>query len=181
MAAEELAMLLTTAAAYSIRLIDDISRSDAAACITFRDGFRAPLEFSQRNSEQLLWLAEWSRGSRPVGVVTDPVGRILDLNVAHETGVAWVREFPTDRSRFRVAFWAYSPLCGLTREHPEFDRIYATLTAAAGKPGQLWVATHSEETVEDEPDEDGVTAALPESSMTKSNSCIKPPSAKATR
>jgi hypothetical protein len=154
-------MPITTVPAYSFRLIDGVSRTDRGAQVTFPDGSRACLDSSHANFEHLLWLAEWSRPSRAVGVVTDAAGRIIDLNSAHDTGVAWVREFPTARSRFRVAFWAYSPICGLTREQPEFDRIFATLTAAAGTQQQLWVVTHSEETVDDEPDEEGLIAALP--------------------
>jgi hypothetical protein len=154
-------MLITTVPAYSIRTVADLSQSDTGARIAFQDGSVYCLEVSHPNFEHLLWLAEWSRSSRHVGVVTDATGRILDLNVAHDTGVAWLREFPTDPGRFRVAFWAYNPICALTREQPEFDRIYASLTTAAGTPQQLWVATHSEETVNDEPDEEGLIAALP--------------------
>src|SRR6476659_8603320 len=108
-------MLITTAPAYSIRLIDEISRTDGGARITFQDGSRAHLESSHASFEHLLWLAEWSRPNRPIGVVTDASSRIVDLNSVHDTGVAWVCEFPADRTRFRVAFWAYSPICGLTR------------------------------------------------------------------
>jgi hypothetical protein len=105
--------------------------------------------------------AGWSRTCGPVGIVTEGAGRIVDLNVAHDTGVAWVRALPTHSGRFREAFWAYSPICGLTREHPEFDRIHASLLAAAGTAQPLWLATHSEETVDDEPEEEGLSAALP--------------------
>jgi hypothetical protein len=154
-------MLITTVPTCSIRLIDEVRRSDAGARIAFRDGSIACLESRHVNFEHLLWLAEWSCSSRPVGIVTDATGRILDLNAAHDTGVAWIREFSTDPGRCRVAFWAYSPICGLTREHPEFERIHATLTAAAGTPQPFWVATYSEETVDDEPDEEGLVAALP--------------------
>jgi hypothetical protein len=154
-------MPITTASTNSIRLIDAVSRADGGVKVAFRDGSVAWLDPNQTNFQHLLWLAEWSRPSRPIGVVTDAAGRILDLNAAHETGVAWVREYPTDRDRFRVAFWAYSPVCGLTREQPDFDRIFATLTAAAGTQQPLWVVTHSEETVEDEPDAEGLIAALP--------------------
>jgi hypothetical protein len=154
-------MLLTTVSAYSIRRIEEIRRDDGGAWLTCQGGCRARLDSSHPHFEHLLWLAEWSQPSRPVGIVTDGAGRIVDLNVAHDTGVAWVRALPTDSGRFRVAFWAYSPICGLTREHPEFDRIYASLLAAAGTAQPLWVATHSEDTVDDEPDEEGLSAALP--------------------
>jgi hypothetical protein len=142
-------------------MIDEVSRADGGARVVFRDGSHAQLESSHANFEHLLWLAEWSRAGRPVGLVTDSAGRIFDLNPAHDTGVAWVRALSTDFSRFRVAFWAYSPVCGLTREHPEFERIYATLIAAAATQEQLLVATYTEETVDDEADEEGLIAALP--------------------
>jgi hypothetical protein len=154
-------MLLTTALAYKIGQIEEVSRDDGGAWVMLRDGTRARLEAGQADYEHLLWLAEWSLPSRPVGVVLDASGRIFDLNAAHETSVARVRESPADRGVFRVAFWAYSPLCALKRAHPEFDRIHAALLAAAGTPQPLWVATHSRETVADGPDEDGSTAALP--------------------
>ncbi len=157
----EKTMLVTTAPTYGIRLVDRVSRSAEGACPTFHDGALACLESSHPHFEHLLWLAEWIAPSRPIGVITDAAGRILDLNSAHDTGVAWVRAFATDPRRFRVAFWAYSPICALTREHPEFDHIQAVLTAAVGTQQQLWVATHSEETLEDEPDEEGASTALP--------------------
>jgi hypothetical protein len=154
-------MSITTVPTCSIRIIDEVSQTDAGARVGFRNGSPAVLEASQPHFEHLLWLAEWSRASRPIGVVTDAADHIIDLNCAHETGVAWVRHYPTNRNCFRVAFWAYSPICGLTRAHPDFDRILATLTAAAGTSQQLWVVTHSDETVDDEPDEGGLVARLP--------------------
>jgi hypothetical protein len=154
-------MLITTVPKHSIRQIAEVSPCDGGARITFRDGFVAFLGSDQASFEQHQWLAEWSRSNRPVGVVTDGAARIIDLSAAHDTGVAWVQALPTDAGRYRVAFWAYSPLCALTRDHPEFDRIHATLNAAVGTTEQVWVATCSEETVDDEPDEEGLVAALP--------------------
>jgi hypothetical protein len=153
-------MLITTAPAFGIRLIDTVSQDNEGVRISFRDGPQARLERGHANFEHLLWLAQWSLSPRPVGFITDAAGRIIDLNPAHDTTVAWVRGFAMDPSRFRVAFWAYSPICALTQEHPEFDRILANLAAAAGTPQQLWVATYSEETVEEQ-DEEGLIAALP--------------------
>jgi hypothetical protein len=72
-----------------------------------------------------------------------------------------VREPAPGSDYLEVAFWAYSPICGLAREHPEFERLEATLTESAGKPKLLWVATHSAETVEGEPNEDGLIPAYP--------------------
>jgi hypothetical protein len=94
-------------------------------------------------------------------MVTDLSGRVLDLAAAHDTAVRSVREFPHDPSRFLVGFWAYSPVCGLTRDQPEFERIYATLTEAAQTGQMVWVVTHSQEVLEGEPDEDGLMPTYP--------------------
>lgn len=153
-------MSVTAAVNSGVRSVSDVRRTDTGVCVTFRDGSTACLDASHPNFAHLRELAEWAMQGRVVGVVTDGRGQLVDLNAAHDTTVYWVREFPTDPSRFRVAFWAYTPLCALTREHPEFDRIYATLTAAAGTQQMVWVVTHSGETVDDELDEDGLVAAL---------------------
>lgn len=154
-------MLVKTAPAYGIHQVVEVGRADGDARLTFEDGGSARLSSSHPDFEHLLWLAEWSRSGRPLGVVTGGSHWVTDLNAAHATGVAWLRELPTNPGRFRVAFWAYNPICGLTRDHPEFERIHATLAGAARTQERLWVATHSEETVEDQPDEQGLTAALP--------------------
>jgi hypothetical protein len=94
-------------------------------------------------------------------VVVDANGRVVDLNAAHDTPVRYLRESERDSNHLEVAFWAYSPICVLTRDHPEFERIRATLAQAAGTPRLLWVATHSGEKVEGEPEEDGLIPAYP--------------------
>jgi len=154
-------MSIATGLVYDIRFITDVKRNEHGAEITFRDGSAAYLESSGANGQHLLWLAEWSQSRRAVGVVLDSSGQIIDLNPIQDTSVHWIREFPTDRNRFAVAFWAYSPICGLTRDHPDFERIHATLTEAVKTSQSVWVATHSEEVVEDEPDMDGSIAVLP--------------------
>ncbi len=154
-------MSVVTAPKYGVRWVAEVRRAATGVCIVFRDGSTACLDASHPNFAHLRQLAEWAVQGRAVGVVTDGSDRLGDLNAAYDTTVYWIREFPTDPNRFRVAFWAYSPLCALTRDHPEFDRICATLTAAAGTPQMVWVVTHSEETVEGEPDEEGLVAALP--------------------
>jgi hypothetical protein len=44
-------------------------------------------------------------------------------------------------------------MCYLAKDHPEFDRLHASLAAAAGTPAQLWVANYSQ-MVKDEPTSD---------------------------
>jgi hypothetical protein len=152
---------LATTLIYDIRSVAEVKPNDHGVGITFRDGSAAYLESSHPNFHHLLWIVQWSRSGRALGLVVDGSGQILDLNSVHDTSVHWVREFPTDRTRIAVAFWAYSPVCGLTRDHPDFERIHTTLTEAVGTSQLVWVATHSEEVVDDEPDKDGLQAALP--------------------
>jgi hypothetical protein len=146
---------------YDVQFVSEVCPADDGVRVVFGDGTTAWLDASHPNFTRLQELAVWATSGRTVGFVMDGHGRLLDLNAAHETTVYWLAEFPTDPTYFRVAFWGHSPLCGLTRDHPEFDRIRATLTRAAGKPDRVWLTTSTEETVDDEPDEDGLTAALP--------------------
>jgi hypothetical protein len=146
---------------YDVQLIKTVHPVEEGVCLTLADGRQVRLAASHPSYP--LWMIHLEsklRDSYPVGIVSDESGQVLDLNTAHDTLVAWIRPLPTDPNRFRVAFWAYSPICGLTRDQPGFDRLHTLLTAAAGTQQRLWVVTHSQETVDDEPDETGASAAL---------------------
>jgi hypothetical protein len=155
-------MTVATGVTYGIHLVGEVVPAGGGLRILFRDGSSAFLEATHPHFAVCRINAESRRGrSLPVGVVLDAEGRVVDLNAAHDTPVRHVREFARDRNRLEVAFWAYNPICALIRDHPDFARIHATLAGAAGKPQILWVATHSEETVEGQPDEDGLVPAYP--------------------
>ena len=51
-----------------------------------------------------------------------------------------VRHAEEDEGRLPIWFWAFSPVCYLTRDHPEFDRIRATLERAAASGSRMWLA-----------------------------------------
>jgi hypothetical protein len=147
---------------YDVQLLKNVRPVAGGIQLTLGDGREVYLAASHPSYP--LWrihIESKLRDCYPVGIVTDESGQVLDLNTAHDTGVAWICAFPTDPNRFRVAFWAYSPICGLTRDQPGFDRLHAVLTATAGTQQRVWVVTHSEETVDDEPDTEGLIAALP--------------------
>jgi hypothetical protein len=155
-------VLTTTRLVFKIQPIRDVRWTAEAAYITLLDGSLARLECHHPNFDILrIYVESDLRRQRPVGVVLDPSGKVIDLGAAHDTTVHWLRAIATDPTRFAVAFWAYSPICCLTRDHPDFERIHATVTEAAGTSQLVWVATHSKEVVEDEPDKDGLRAALP--------------------
>jgi len=155
-------MLTTTNVVFKVQPIQDVRRTADGVWITFRDGSVARLDLDHPNFDILMiYLESDLRRSRPVGVIMGPLGRVLDLGAAHDTPVRSVQEFPNDPTRFQVGFWAYNPVCGLTRDQPEFERIHATLTKAAQTAQMVWVVTHSREVVEGEPDEDGLIPAYP--------------------
>src|SRR5260370_15266743 len=155
-------MLATTNLVLKTQTIHDVLRTAEAVCITLRDGSMARLERNHPNFDVLMIYVESDlRRRRPVGLVMDSSGRIIDIGAAHDTPVRSVQEFPNDSNRFQVGFWAYSPVCGLTRDQPEFERIHGTLTKAIQTGQMVWVVTHSQEVVEGEPDEDGSIPAYP--------------------
>jgi hypothetical protein len=143
-------------------LVVDVIAADGGVQILFEDGSSGFLDATHPHFAVCRLNAESRRGrSMPVGVALDADGRVVDLNAAHDTPVRYIRAFAMDRNCCEVAFWAYSPTCCLCRDHPDFERLHATLAEAVGKPKLLWVATHSQEMVEGEPDEDGLIPAYP--------------------
>jgi hypothetical protein len=155
-------MSVATRLTYGICFIAEVLPRQGGLRLRFREGSDAFLEASHPNFAACRINAE-SRCGRPlpVGVVLDTDGRVVDLNAAHDTPVRHLRAFEKDSNFLEVAFWAYSPLCALSRDHPEFERLQATLTETAGTPKRVWIATHSAECVEGEPDEDGLIPAYP--------------------
>jgi hypothetical protein len=139
-------MLVSTTATlvYDIRLVAGVSQVEGGLQIAFGDGTVALLDACHPNFDVLRIHAQANQGRPvPVGVVLDGAGQIVDLNTAHDTAVQSVQDCLDDHHRVKVAFWGYSPVCYLTRDHPEFERIQATLTKAVGTQAAVWVANHS--------------------------------------
>jgi hypothetical protein len=155
-------MLTTTSVVLKTLPIQDVRRTADAVWITLRDGTFARLDFNHPHFDLLMVCVESDlRRCRPVGIAMDSSGRVIDIGAAHDTPVRSIQAFPDDRTLFQVSFWAYSPVCGLSRDQPEFERIYATLTQAVNSSQMLWVVTHSQEVLEGEVDEDGLVPAYP--------------------
>ena len=74
------------------------------------------------------------------GLILDEHGTVVDLSWACDSSVNQIRDDPEDNSRLEVWFWAFSPVCYLTRDHPEFERIRSTLTEAATAGSRVWLA-----------------------------------------
>jgi hypothetical protein len=138
--------------------VSSLDRVVGGVAVSFRNGVRLLLDESDPNFDVLLAHAEAGlrRSLAPVGFVAANDGRIRDLATAHETPVRSVRPFPNNPGLFEVAFWAYSPLCAISRDQFGFERIYTTLLEATKTRQMVYVAVHSSEEIEGETDEDGL-------------------------
>jgi hypothetical protein len=148
-------MPVTTSVLFDIRPIVRVQRQAGRVQLTFRDGSVAHLEEAHPHFGTLMvFVDSESEQGRPVGVMLDASGRVIDLNEAHDVTVRYIRENQDTPDRLKVALWGFSPMCYLARDHPEYDRICSTLGAAAGTPTRLWVTNHSQ-MVQDEPTTEG--------------------------
>jgi hypothetical protein len=147
----------TTSLVFDIRPITPVQPCDGGVKLTFGDGSTACLDATHPYFDTLMvFVASEARRSRPVGIMLDASGKVLDLNEAHDVSVRYIRENEDTPDRLKVALWGFSPMCYLARDHPEFERIRTTLAAAAGIPARLWLANHSQ-MVHDEPASEGGT------------------------
>jgi hypothetical protein len=134
-------MLGTTPQVFDIQMVRTIQPSNGAVVIAFGSGLVARFPPDHPDRDRMLREAQSSLAEgRPVGVMVNGDGRLLELSHAHETGVDCVREDEDDENRLAIWFWGYSPVCYLTRDHPEFDRIRATLEQAAASGSRVWLA-----------------------------------------
>jgi hypothetical protein len=134
-------MLGTTPQVFDIQTVRTIQPSNGAFVVTFGSGLVARVPQDHPDRDRILREAESSlKEGGPVGVMVNGDGCILELSHAHETGVRSLRQDEEDQSRLPIWFWGYSPVCYLTRDHPEFDRIRATLEQAAASGSRVWLA-----------------------------------------
>jgi hypothetical protein len=132
-------MLGTTLRVFDIQVVRAIQSSNGALAITLANGLIARLVPDDVDRDRMLRAAEESlRDHRPVGVLLDGE-HVVELSPAHETAIASIRE-DEDKNRLAVWFWEYSPVCYLTRDHPEFDRILALLEQAIASGHRVWLA-----------------------------------------
>ncbi len=134
-------MIGTAPQVLAIQKVHSIQRSNGALVMAFESGLVAHLPPGHSDRDAMLREAESSlREHRPVGVMVDAEGSLVELTHAHDTSVDSVREDEEDPTRLAVWFWGYSPICYLTREHAEFERIRTTLEQAATSGNRVWLA-----------------------------------------
>ena len=136
-------MLETARQVLDIQTVSTIQPSNSAMAVGFGNGLVTRVPPGHSDGDNMLREATSSlEQGRPVGVMASGNGLLLELSHAHDTAVRSMREDEEDKSRLAVWLWEYSPVCYLTRDHPEFDRIRATLEQAAASGTRVWLANH---------------------------------------
>src|SRR5262245_39994276 len=112
-------MIGTATQTTEIQTVADIKSLSGFVELTLGDGLKARLLADHPGHDTILHDAEWSLcHGRPVGVLLDSTGRIVDLKYAIDTLVKRVTDCEEDPNRLEVGFWGYSPVCYVTRDHP---------------------------------------------------------------
>jgi hypothetical protein len=138
-------MLATAVQVYDIQIVTDVQPRDGEVELTFHSGLKARFSTDHPYRNLFLLQADGSwRHAMPVGVIVDPNGRVVDLSYAHGVSVAHIKDDEEDSTRVYVGFWGYCAVCYLTRDHPEFERIQATLKAAAASKSRVWFANETD-------------------------------------
>jgi hypothetical protein len=134
-------MIGTKTQLFDIQKVRDVQPSNGDFAVTFQNGLVACLCGNQPDRDKILREVRFSlRQHRPVGLLVNGGGELQEANAAHDTAVRSVEPEQAKERRLPVWFWAYSPVCYLTRDHPEFERIRATLEEAASSGRRVWLA-----------------------------------------
>jgi hypothetical protein len=134
-------MTATTTQVFDIQKVRAVQPSNGAVAITFQSGLVVWLPPNHSEHDSILWEVEHSiQWGRPVGVMVNSDGRLLELSHTHDTSVHSVRQDEENKSGLQIWFWAFSPVSYLTFDHPEFDRIRATLEQAIAAGTRVWLA-----------------------------------------
>jgi hypothetical protein len=128
---------------YDIQRVREVVPCAGGMQIVLAGGLSVCLRAEHPQYERILRQARSSAASgEPVGLMVGETRELLELNYTHQSAVRYVRPDEDDPSRLMVAFWAYSPICYLTRSHPEFERIKYTLAQALTRDEPVILANH---------------------------------------
>jgi hypothetical protein len=136
-------MIEGTTQVFDIQNVRAVQCPNGSVAITFQSGLVAWLPSDHPEHDRILHEVECSsQWGRPVGVLVNGDGRLLELSHTHDTSVHSVQQDEEGKSRLAVSLWGCSPVCYLTLDHPEFDRIRATLEQAIATGTRVWLANH---------------------------------------
>jgi hypothetical protein len=135
-------MLQTACQIYDIQVVTHALPCNGDLKVTFQSGLVATLPANHPDQEIIRDLIQDSLLVKtPLGILIDTSGQITELNYTYESTVRYVGD-DTRPDRLLLGFWAYSAVCYLMRDHPEFERIQATLTEAARSGSRVVFANY---------------------------------------
>jgi hypothetical protein len=116
---------------YDIQVIQAIEPCAGGSRLVFHGGLSGCVPKGHPEFERIVRYAQSSleHGS-PLGFIVNNAGEVVEVNHTHQSTVRFVNQDDEDPNRLMVGFWAYGPLCYLTKDHPEFERIRDTLRDA---------------------------------------------------
>lgn len=127
----------------NIQIVQAIQPCDSGVCLVFQDGLSACVPKGHPEYERIVRFAEGSVQHRtPIGFLLDNAGEVAELNHTYQSTVRFVNQDEEDPTRLTVGFWAYSPICYLTKDHPELERIHDTLLNAFRTGNQVLLVNH---------------------------------------
>jgi hypothetical protein len=130
---------------HDIQTVTGLQPCDSGAVrIDFRGGLSATLSPEHPDRDVILLQIDRSfRQGDLVGVMVDAAGRLVDLRYANRVTVRYVKDDEEDENRVMVAFWGFSSIGYLTRDHPDFERVRTTLAEAAANGSPVWFANRT--------------------------------------
>jgi hypothetical protein len=132
-----------TVPTHEIHCIQQIEPVDSGTVFVLAGGARVLLPSSHSDRSLLLLQAQacLKRGC-PAGLIVDGNGQVVDLTPAERSLVREVRP-AEDGQGLEVSFWASPSVDRLPLDHPDFERIEATVRAALAAKEQVWFATRT--------------------------------------
>src|SRR5579883_3184981 len=136
-------MIQTTHQTYDIQPVRAVLPCDRGTQVVFPAGLTACLRKEHPEYERILHHARSSlQYGHPIGFILNEAGELVELNDTHQSTVRQVQPDEDDPGRLMVEFWAYSPICYLAKDHPEYERIKNTLEHAAAMDEQVIFANY---------------------------------------
>jgi hypothetical protein len=128
---------------FDIQRVREVRPCDGGMQVTFVSGLSGCLRKGHPDYERALHQARNSlQHGSSVGLMVNEAKEFVELSDTYQSTVRHVRDDEDDPGRLMIEFWAYSPICYLTRDHPEFERIKHTLASAAANDQQVLFANH---------------------------------------
>jgi hypothetical protein len=123
-------------------VVRGLERGPAGATVCFKGGVLGHLPGSHRSFARWMDLLEDSlQRQRPFGVGLGQDGHIHDVRWADQDRVKWLGE--GTEGPLPIIFWGHAGVYHLERDHPDFQRLYATVKRSAEHEEPIWFVYRS--------------------------------------